>query len=113
MPENIAKPAKNETIEFWKRLNEAKIIFLWSQDMEFNSTYEVKEEMSLEYNLRPTAEQNLKNNKYVIQKKSTHDTLKDLLNQSNELEDNCRAILCLPNDVFFLGYKKFGSQLLI
>ncbi|RIA86762.1 hypothetical protein C1645_828796 [Glomus cerebriforme] len=114
-PKYIAEPAEPKVIEFWKRLNEAKIIFLWSQDMQFSTIhYEVKEETNLKFDLRPTVEQSLKNNKYIIQKESIkHNILQDLLSQSDEFEDNCRAILCLPKDVLFLGDENFGSQLLI
>ncbi|CAI2174198.1 6219_t:CDS:2, partial [Funneliformis geosporum] len=114
---NAAKPAKDEIIKFWNKLSEAQIIFLRSQDMEFEflpTRFELKDETSLEYTLRPTVAHEFKNNKYFTQNKFvTQNILDDLLKKSDELEDNCAAILCLPDGVFFLGEEKFRSHLLI
>ncbi|GBB85883.1 hypothetical protein RclHR1_12330004 [Rhizophagus clarus] len=107
--EHQCKSAKKEIIEFWKNLDRAEIIFQLNESLgsDYLEYLEIKKEQDLEFNLRPGISS--KNNIYACRKKDTNLDM-DLWSAVTE---GFIGVLCLPNNVFFLGDEGLGSFLII
>ncbi|GBB87526.1 hypothetical protein RclHR1_00140030 [Rhizophagus clarus] len=87
----------------------AEIIFQLNESLssDYLEYLEIKEEQGLEFNLRPAISS--KNNIYACRRKDINLDM----NVWSAVTEDFIGVLCLPNNVFFLGDKGLGSFLLI